>query len=359
MNMKGLKSIIFAAAALVALPMAVTSCSDWTEVEADDFYQDNGEAYYANLKDYFASPHKVTFGWFGSWTCGSKANQLVGLPDSVDFVSLWLCTGNLTPTQQADLKAFQARGSKAVLCWLTTYIGENITPGHEWENPRTEEFLKASKEYWGFVETSDINPETGDNYTKEEAIASQIAAARKYADAIADTCEKYNIDGFDMDIEDHGTLIKSGDYAVVQNEFLRRLKERFEPAGRMLVIDIPGGGTWLRYYDELEDEVVEMVDYICWQTYELDHDGLDSFFDGVKSYKPDIFPQVLAKSIVTATFERAADKYLYPIQSTWQYYKGLPHAGQGAYHIEYDYPGNPDYPTVRKGIATQNPPVNQ
>ncbi len=357
MNMKGLKSIIFAAAALVALPMAVTSCSDWTEVEADDFYQDNGEAYYANLKDYFASPHKVTFGWFGSWSCGTKANQLVGLPDSVDFVSLWLTWGPLTQAQQADLKAFQARGSKAVLCWRAGNIGANLTPGYESNaNPP----LSAAKEYWGFVQTSDINPETGDNYTKEEAIASQIAAARKYADAIADTCEKYNVDGFDYDIEDDGTLNSSGDYAIVHNEFLRRLYERFEPAGRMLVIDIPGGGGWLGYYDRLEDEVVDkMVKYICWQTYELDHAGLDSFFDGVKSYKPDIFPQVLAKSIVTATFERAADKYLYPIQSTWQYYKGLPHAGQGAYHIEYDYPGNPDYPYVRKGIATQNPPVNQ
>jgi len=241
-----------------------------------------------------------------------------------------------------------------VLCWLATNIGENITPGYSGVPP-----LSAAKEFWGFVQTSDVNPETGNNYTKEEAIASQIRAARKYADAIADTCEKYNIDGFDMDIEATGTLIMRGDYAVVHNEFLRRLKERFEPAGRMLVIDIPGGGVWLGYYDQLEDDVVEMVDYICWQTYELNHAGLDSFFDGVKSYKPDIFPQVLAKSIVTATFERAADKYLYPIQSTWQYYKGLPHAGQGAYHIEYDYPGNPDYPTVRKGIATQNPPVNQ
>ena len=65
----------------------------------------------------------------------------------------------------------------------------------------------------------------------------------------------------------------------------------------------------------------------------------------------------MAKSVITATFERAADKYLFPVHSTWKYSGGLPHAGQGAYHIEYDYPGNPDYPYVRAGITTQNPPI--
>ncbi|WP_289740801.1 glycoside hydrolase family 18 [Muribaculum intestinale] len=338
--MKGLKSILFAAAALIAGPAVITSCDDWTEPEAEDFYTPPTESYYTNLKDYFESPHKVMFGWFGSWTAAAKSNSLIGLPDSTDFVSLWLCWGNLNEAQQADLKAFQARGSKAVLCWLATNIGENITPGHSGVPT-----IEAAEEFWGFT--------NGD-------VPSMIEAARKYADAIADTCDKYNIDGFDMDIEATGTLIMGGtETRKVQNEFLRQLRKRFDESGRMLVIDIPGGVGWLHYYDYLDDDVVESVDYICWQTYELNHDGLDQFFNSVKSYKPDLFEKVLKKSIVTATFERAADKNLFPVQSTWNYSGGLEHAGQGAYHIEYDYPGTPDYPYVRKGIATQNPPINE
>lgn len=336
--MKGLKSILFAAAALVAIPMAVTSCSDWTEPEAEDFYHGPTESYHQNLKEYFKSPHKVMFGWFGSWTASAKSNSLIGLPDSTDFVSLWLCWGNLTPEQQADLKAFQDRGSKAVLCWLATNIGENITPGYSGVPP-----IEAAEEFWGF---------------KNGDLPSMVEAAKKYADAIADTCDKYNIDGFDMDIEAHGTLIKSGEGTVVQNAFLRQLRSRFDEKNRMLVIDIPGGLGWLSYYDELDDDVVEAVDYICWQTYELGHSGLNTFFNSVKNYKPDIFPAVLKKSIITATFERAADKHLFLEQSTWQYSGALEHAGQGAYHIEYDYPGSPDYPTVREGIAVQNPPIS-
>lgn len=191
----------------------------------------------------------------------------------------------------------------------------------------------------------------------EYSLEKHIAAAQKYADAIADTCEKYNIDGFDADIENRGTLIGSGNNTIVFNEFLRRLLDRFEPEGRWLVLDIPGGVSWLSFYDYLDEDVLTRTKYICWQTYELNHDGLDNFFDNVELRKPNVFRDVLSKSIITATFERAADKDLFPVHSTWRHRDGLPHGGQGAYHIEYDYPGNPDYPFVREGISVQNPPI--
>lgn len=335
--MKRLPSILIVVAILLGTLSSVTSCDSWTEPEAKDFFKPNSAAYNNNLKDYFGSPHQVMFGWFGSWSAASMGNKLVGLPDSVDFVSLWLCWGNLTDAQQQDLKAFQQRGSRAVLCWLATNIGENITPGV----PGVPD-AESAKKHWGY--------DAADQST-------WVPAAIKYADAIADTCDKYNIDGFDMDIEATGTLIRSGEGKVVMNEFLRHLHKRFEAKNRMLVLDIPGGTGWLGYYDILDNDVVEMVDYICWQTYELNHAGLNNFFDAVKSYKPELFDQVIGKSIITATFERAQHKSLFPVHSTWHYKGGQQHAGQGAYHIEYDYPGNPDYPFVRKGIATMNPPV--
>lgn len=364
--MKGLKTILFAAAAMIAIPSMVTSCDDWTEIEAKDYFSAsaNTEAYKAQLKNYFSSPHKVMFGWFGSWSAGNISNKLIGLPDSTDFVSLWLCYGNLSEAQQADLKAFQERGSRAVLCWLNTNIGENITPGVN-GIPNKDDAFK----YWGYIPTNgydepqfDANgepilDENGEQVTihHEYTLESHIAAAEKYAEAIADTCEKYNIDGFDADLEAHGTLITYD--GVVLNAFFRKLIERFEPAGRWLVLDIPGGTGWLGYYDIVDEDVLKKVKYICWQTYELGHSGLNNFFDAVKGYKPDIYEEVLSKSIITATFERASDKYLFPEHSTWRHRDGLPHAGQGAYHIEYDYPGNPDYPYVRAGISTQNPPI--
>ena len=220
--MKGLKSILFAAAAMFAVPTLITSCEDWTEPEAKDYFSAtaNTEAYKAQLKNYFNSPHKVMFGWFGSWSAGNISNKLIGLPDSTDFVSLWLCYGNLNEAQQADLKAFQERGSRAVLCWLSTNIGENITPGVN-GIPNAQDAFK----YWGYIPTNGITaPQYDDNLNAaldangdtiwvdyEYSLDSHIAAAQKYADAIADTCAKYNIDGFDSDIEATGTLFQYGE----------------------------------------------------------------------------------------------------------------------------------------------------
>lgn len=58
---------------------------------------------------------------------------------------------------------------------------------------------------------------------------------------------------------------------------MRTLREEFNKTGKMLVADIPGGKSWLSFYNILADDVVESLDYIVWQTYELGHSGLDDF----------------------------------------------------------------------------------
>lgn len=330
-----------------------TACSEWTEVESKDYYTPPTQGYKNNLKDYFNSPHKVMFGWFGNWAGkGGSSMQyaLCGLPDSVDFVSLWLCWGNLTPAQQEDLKDFQARGSKAVLCWRAGNIGDNLTVVYDENGKRKSEreiTLAEEEAFWGFD-------------SKDEA--SCIEAAKKYAMAIVDTCNKYNIDGFDYDIEDTGTLMGSkSKKGPVANAFMRTLREEFNKTGKMLVADIPGSRGWLYYYDCLDDDVVKNLDYIVWQTYELSHSGLDDFFvgpDGVKETKPTVFEEAMRKSIITATFERSKDKPIFTIHQDYHPSFGIEHAGMGAYHIEYDYPGKPDYAVVRAAITAQNPPIN-
>lgn len=314
------------------------SCNKWTEPQAKDYYLAPSEGYKNNLKDYFNSPHKLMFGWFGNWAGkggSSKQYELCGLPDSVDFVSLWLCWGNINEAQLADLRDFQARGSKAVLCWRVGDIGGNLTPAGQ-----------DPLEFWG--------------YTRDDE-ESCIKAAQKYAMAIVDTCNKYGVDGFDYDIEDWGSLMNRN-MPSVANAFMKTLRDEFNKTGKMLVADIPGGTGWLSFYDVLTDETVESLDYIVWQTYDLGQSGLDNFFDGrsgVRVHKPKIFENVMRKSIITATFEEAAKKYLFTQQQAYRPSFGIEHAGMGAYHIEYDYPGNPDYSTVRAAISAQNPPVNE
>ncbi|MDE5889975.1 MAG: hypothetical protein K2H10_03065, partial [Bacteroidales bacterium] len=265
------KNIIFGTGLILMFTLGIigTSCSKWTEPQAKDYYVGPSEAYKDNIKDYLNSPHKVMFGWYYNWTGqgGSKQGCLTGLPDSTDFVSLWLCWGNINEAQQADLREFQARGSRAVLCWRAGDIGDNLTPGGN------DSALK--QEFWGYT--------PGDS-------ESCVAAAKKYAMAIVDTCRKYNVDGFDYDIEDWGTLMNSS-MPEVANEFMRTLRSEFDKEGKMLVADIPGGTSWLTFYDVLENDVLESLDYIVWQTYDLVGTGLDGFFagsGGVRSHNREV-----------------------------------------------------------------------
>ena len=189
---------------------------------------------------------------------------------------------------------------------------------------------------------------------------SKLAATERFAIALADTCRKYDIDGYDYDMEAMGDLCTSSDTSLI-NTFFRTLIREFKKDGHHLNIDIPGGTGWLHYYDMISDDIVRDVQYFIWQTYELGHSGLESFFysssGSVRAHKPHMFEEVFKKSIPTATFERAIDKHYFLEQATWVPSFGLEHAGIGAYHIEYDYPGNPDYPTVREGISIMNPPI--
>lgn len=368
--MKNTKNILFGTVLGLFFTFGIlgTSCSKWTQPEAEDFYEPPTPSYTDNLGDYQGSPHKVMFGWFGNWTGegGSMGGQLMGLPDSVDFVSLWLCFGNLSEAQQRDLKNFQARGGRGYLCWTARNIGEGITPDYMTLEDgtvltREESGLEDAgwrAKFWGF-----------EDGTRE----SKLEATVKFAKALADTCSKYDIDGYDYDMEAMGDLCTPSDTSLI-NTFFRTLISEFAKEGRHLNIDIPGATSWLHYYDMISDDVVKGTQYFIWQTYELGHSGLENFFyssgSSVRAHKPHLFEEVFKKSIPTATFERAIDKHYFLEHAEWVPSFGLEHAGIGAYHIEYDYPdasadevkklgvpANCEYPHVRKAISIMNPPI--
>ena len=351
--MNNIKNILFGAGLGLFFMVGIlgTSCTKWTQPEAKDYYTPPTQAYKDNLKDYFNSPHKVMFGWFGNWAGegGSMANSLMGLPDSVDFVSLWLCWGDINEAKQKDLKAFQERGSKAVLCWRAGDIGVNLTP--EGEDPN---------EFWGV-------PKRPWKKSDEELL---IAAAEKYAMAIADTCRKYKTNGFDYDIEDSGSLVNT-EFPSVLNAFMRKLRAEFDKDGMMLVADIPAGSGWIYIYRMLEDDVLLSLDYLIWQHYW--NASPDSFLENyMRPSHPDIHDQMLRKSIITGDFEEASRKHYFLEQTYWTPSCGVEVAGFGAYHIEYDYPdasaeeaekyglqSGVDYPWVRKAIKNLNPQIKK
>lgn len=111
--MRRLIYFIFASVAVLVF----VQCSDWTEME-NKFTEPvniNSEDYYRALREYKKTDHPICFGWYSDWsgTGDNMNNQLRGIPDSMDLVSLWGGAFNLTEAQKSDLKEVLLHGALA------------------------------------------------------------------------------------------------------------------------------------------------------------------------------------------------------------------------------------------------------
>lgn len=158
--MKDLFKILLVA---VGISVFITACDTDAEIKdpANLTDPDRSEQYYEQLRAYKQTDHTVAFGWFGNWVGAgaSLENSLRGLPDSVDFVSIWGNWHSLNDVRKADLAYVQQKkGTRALICFIVANVGDQLTP--EGIDPI---------EYWG---------------EGEQGI-------RRYANAICDTIDKY------------------------------------------------------------------------------------------------------------------------------------------------------------------------
>ena len=352
-----MKKIFVYMLAFVAALGSLASCDDWTDTEiknpTDLTHSNKSEAYYKQLRDYKKSDHEVAFGWFGNWVGAglSLENTLAGLPDSVDFVSIWGNWHSLSPERKADLKYVQeVKGTRALLCFIVANVGDQLTPAGE-----------NALKYWGGTGTDDISQ-------YEDAI-------RKYASAICDTIEKYNYDGFDWDYEpNYGSRGNIAGRPEAEKVFVDELSKRIGPnsgTGRMLVID---GEP-----QTVAKETGPMFDYFIVQAYSCGtYSNLDSRMSNTISHYDGILePEAVAKKyIVTENFENYAkaggvthttrDGRRVPSlqgMAEWRPIvngKSVQKGGCGTYHMEYEYSvsGKPvSYPYLRQAIQIQNPSI--
>ncbi len=348
-----------------------SACGDWTEAEIKDptdlTKTDRDEAYYQRLKEYKASDHEVSFGWFGNWTGnGAKLeNCLMGLPDSVDFVSLWGNFKNISDQQKEDLRQVQQlKGTKVLICFIIMDIGDQVTP----EIPQTEvdkgtTWKEWRHKFWGW----------GDD------LESQLAATEKYANAICDTIDKYNYDGFDLDAEpDYAQPFETDKELwtsdTIMTRFVETMSKRIGPAsntGRMFVVDGQPERMPTKYADHFN--------YFILQAYNsTSHSSLDyRFTQQYNAYKDKLTPEQLAKKIIVCeNFESYASNggvtyklpdgnsvpsligmaYWKPTLNGVSYRKG----GVGTYHMEYEYGLSGivnTYPYLRRAISIMNPVI--
>lgn len=250
-------------ALVAAMALASVACSKWTdderltfdnqkdlkraipfiELTSADQLTAEQQKYYSELRAWKQTPHVRGFGWFGGWTAKGTDPQkyLRMLPDSVDIVSLWGTHGSLTEAQKTDLKLFrEVKGGKVLLCWIVQNLGDQLTPQG-----------KNATDYW-------VTEKGGGDF---------LEGVKAYANAICDTIEKYNLDGFDIDYEPNygasGNMANSDWIAESNNvnmyTFIKTLYDRLNPKGRIIVFD---GEPYC-----LATETSKMIDFYIYQAY--------------------------------------------------------------------------------------------
>lgn len=340
------------------------SCSDWTEMESREIKQNGGintqetdyaKSYFKNLRAYKKSDHAIAFGWFGNWNASGASQQgyLRSLPDSVDIISLWGNLFNPSAEKIADKEYVQkVKGTKIAICWIVQDLGSQLTPASVYERAKKEKISneKAVREFWGWKD--------GKMGSKEH-----ISAIKKYANAILDTINKYNYDGFDIDYEPQSGHAGTGDITKPEylHVFIQELGKQLGPKSgtdKVLLLD---GDPWV-----IKKESGAYIDYFITQTYTASSNRtLDYAYNQLK-YIDDFSTK---KFIVAENFESYWEKggvnFTLPSGKTvpsligmamWNPTDGRK-GGVGTYHMEYEYPLNPDYKFLRKAIHIMNPPI--
>lgn len=400
------KNIIIA----LALLSCAASCSDWTRVEpcnpADLTSNNKTAEYYENIRAYRESDHQICFGYYSGWNGADVVNMklsLMGLPDSLDMVSLWGCWCNLNDSQMRDLKkAQELKGLKALAVFIVASIGDQLTPSWVSETLQKQgsvtvdgvsytDDTQARMAFWGLKPSSTYSD-------KKAEQADALLAVEKYADAICDTIEKYNLDGFDFDYEygyggGHGNLVGesgtlAGPDAWIYEErsltFVKRMRSNLDrigqEKGKKMILMIDGAP------ESIVPEAGQYFDYIATQAYSGGgRSGSDAMMDARFKASVSNFAQaglsaewIAERYILLENFENGLaetgggpwrDRYgnisMRSVEGMARWtpmIDGVPtvKGGWGAYHIEYGYeiPGRSStYPEVRKAITIMNPVI--
>ena len=379
---------ILAVSALALTTLA--SCSKWTDMEiqhpVDLTKPGHDEAYYKALRDYKNSDHQIAFSYYSAWT-GVGTNMqssLMGLPDSVDLISLWGGWKNPTEAQLKDLRAAQQKkGLKAMICFLVLDMGAGVTPDPtEAEKATLKEGESWTHKYWGWSTAQ-----------TPEGKAARRAAVVKYANAICDLIEKYGYDGFDIDAEPNYSHPFSTNYemwrmdredgvSTLMTLFIETLGKRIGPmaeteAGRKRILAVDGEP------DALPPTHAKYFNYFIIQAY---GDGVgygNGHFQGMlRSYKDVLsVEEICKKSIFVVNFESGATRggqaglgqilnfaLQNPVVDGVTYRKG----GVGAFRVDLEYAiTTPDvvngidmspvkglsYPWWRRAIQLMNPTI--
>lgn len=225
--------------ALVLVSAFLSGCKKMTTPEALNIQRPRefSSEYYANLRAYKKTDHQIFYGWFAAYShregvtaeykkSPSWGEHIAGIPDSVDFCSLWMGIPSL---KQDDS--------------LTTY------------NPIAYEEMRFAMEVKGIKM---VVPEITriEKYPQFERNEKGI---KDYADYLLKMVFDNDLDGLDLDYEPEGDWITGSNFEIMVEylgQFLGPLSQNPE---KYLIID---------YYNLPPPPSVEpFINYLINQTY--------------------------------------------------------------------------------------------
>ena len=285
------------------------------------------DVYYARLRAYKKTDHKLAFGWFGSWTAinPSEQSRLRSAPDSMDIISIWSQWHSLSREQIED-KAFvqQVLGTKVVFCISAKDVPEEFKV----DGQITDESLKDYARAWG-----------------------------------KDSIDKYQYDGIDIDFEtaaDHlGPLNTT---PGLFKKFCEELSQYIGPksgTGRLFLID---GNI-----DALDQGIAELCNYGVSQAYGCSSATMGYTSLTSRTASAERVGWKADQLIFTENFESMwksggilhttlSGKQMMSLQGMADFAVNGTSCGFGAYHMEYEY-GHSDMPYkyMRQAIQWANP----
>lgn len=217
----------------------VASCSSNIESELIQKPYTYSDLYYKNLRDFKASDHSISFGWFSQYgQQNSMGVRFMGLPDSLDICSMWGGVPAKENKEMWDEIRFvqKVKGTKMLSVAITRIDAE--TDDHDFKKAYND----ARKMPAG-----------------EEKEAALKKAIEMYAEHFLDEVFNNDLDGFDADYEPEGDFLSGGYFIyfmqylakylgpnpnITKAERLKLIQERYgkgmTATDKMLCVDSPG-----------------------------------------------------------------------------------------------------------------------
>lgn len=198
-----MKTIKYLLAALTMSSM-MTACD--TDIESIEIQKPltYDDQYYENLREWKASDHSISFGWFAQYGAQNSAGiRFMGLPDSLDICSLWGGIPQKGTECWNEMKFVQkVKGTKILSVAITRLDSETN------DKPFKKAYLEAQAMEHGPEKTAALN-----------------RAIEMYAEYFLDGVFLNDLDGFDADCEPDGDFLQGSYFAY----FMRYLSKYLGP----------------------------------------------------------------------------------------------------------------------------------